>query len=329
MGRAPPLPEDRDSRDGPDHSPASLGAGGLPRSVCASGQTFRSPGVIVLVTGMTIDSFDATSPQDLEFQRQGRSPLIGRSHIPAPGQAPALAAVSPTGEAAARLSAFLGRCLDVLRVPGQVTAGSEDGGVQGLTRRQVRVVRNLPREGLTLAELSQRLDLGPASVLALADQLVRSGAARRERASGDPYTVRLLPTASGVTMAEACLGHQEVAIARLVARLPASALSALAGSGRALSVSTGSHRPQSPLERSPAQLRADFQQTSNGDRALRPRRSQSRGPLAGSSATPAGVGFGDRATPLGVPAGVGPATCGHPGDPSLVEAVGPAAALSS
>ncbi|HUY54723.1 MAG TPA: MarR family transcriptional regulator [Candidatus Nanopelagicaceae bacterium] len=255
--------------------------------------------------------------------------MIGRRHASARGHAPALAAARPTGEAAAYVSYLLGRCLDGLRPPGQVTVRFGPGGVQGLTRRQVRVVRGLPEEGLTLEDLAQRLDLEHHSMMALADRLVRSGAARRERATGDPGTVRLLPTAAGAAMAEDYLGHQEVAIARLVALVPDLALSALALPRRILGATAGRHHSQSALQRAPSSPGARFPQTSNDDRlqTMPARRSPSRSPLANSSATMANVSWGDRVEPLGVPAMGGLATGDRLRDPSLVEAVGLAAAL--
>lgn len=198
-----------------------------------------------------------------------------------------------------------------------------------MTRRQVRVVRGLPEEGLTLEDLAQRLDLEHHSMMALADRLVRSGAARRERATGDPGAVRLLPTANGATMAEDYLGHQEVAIARLVALVPDLALSALALSRRILGATTGSHHSQSALQRAPYPPGAHFPQTGNDGRlqTMPARRSPRRSPLANSSAPIADVSWGDRAEPLGVPAIGGLATFDRLTDPSLVEAVGLPAAL--
>ncbi len=256
---------------------------------------------------------------------------MGIKRASAPTHSPALAPATPTVATAAFLSDLLGRCLDVLRLPGQVTARSDAGEVQGLTRHQVRVVRGLPSDGMTLDELALRLDLERASMMALADRLVRSGAARRERAAGDPHTGRLLPTVAGKTMAEDYLGHQEVAIARLVARLPDRALAALGLSSRIFGAPTGGHRSQSPPQNAPYPLESHFPQPGVDirARALPSGPSPWPSPLASGPATAGEMSFGDPAEPLGIPAMIGLATCDRPGDQSLVEAVGLAAALSS
>ncbi|MHB1526424.1 MAG: MarR family transcriptional regulator [Candidatus Dormibacteria bacterium] len=126
-----------------------------------------------------------------------------------------------------------------------MTAASHPGDLHGLTRRQVRAVRRLKEGGLTMQEFARALGLSGPSATALADRLVRSGAAKRRSDGEDLGVVRLLQTVAGTAMSEEYLGSQEAAVTRLVAALPVGFLAPLAGAMQFLSTIGGGRRAQS------------------------------------------------------------------------------------
>ncbi|HUY54693.1 MAG TPA: MarR family transcriptional regulator [Candidatus Nanopelagicaceae bacterium] len=98
-----------------------------------------------------------------------------------------------------------------------------------LTTHQMKAVRCLPANGLTMREFAHALGVSAGSATALADRLVRSGAAERRTERDDRRVVRLVPTAAGSSTAMAYQGAQEAVVAGLLATMPAPSHAALIG----------------------------------------------------------------------------------------------------
>ncbi len=161
------------------------------------------------------------------------------------------------------LSAWLGPLASAM-APG--TPLSSGNGLL-LTVHQMKAVCCLPAGGLTMREFAHVLGVSAGTATALADRLVRSGAAERLAESDDRRVVRLVPTAAGRSTARAHQVAQDAAVAGLLAAMPTpshaalvSALDYLASALGAGTVPVNSRQ----LNSHPAQLAGAVQTLSRG-----------------------------------------------------------------
>ncbi len=134
------------------------------------------------------------------------------------------AGLGPTaGSLGGLLSAWLGPFVSAM-APG-TSLPSRNGLL--LTVHQMEAVRSLPADGLTMREFAHVLGVSAGTATALADRLVRSGAAERLAESDDRRVVRLVPTAAGRSTVRAHQVAQDAAVAGLLAAMPTQSHAAL------------------------------------------------------------------------------------------------------
>lgn len=132
----------------------------------------------------------------------------------------------PPGISATVPADVLSHWLGTLAAVGDPSVPSSDES-DGMTSSQMRAIRCLPDDGMSMGLFARTMVVSYASDAALADRLIQSGAANRVRNVEDRRSVVLRPTSAGVARSDEYWSGREAVVADVLFRVPAEWWSAL------------------------------------------------------------------------------------------------------